>query len=474
MSSTPATLRPTRADVVLALLLAALLTGRAWATGGLCAAPGGEVYGHAWVQWWTSLGWPAWPTGTDLAVGTRAWPVIDPLPTWLLGGLARVVGPAVAWNTGATVAVVVAALGGSALARSVGGVPAVGAIGVAMAPIWLGSLTSGLTEDYAVGGVAYALAAARAGRWKAAGAVAGGLAWCGLYLAWFAGLGLAVLAVRRWRAWRSIGAGAGVAVALAAPAGWAFHARLGHAPAPVQAHEEPLWRVNPWHGADLASFGAPGKVDVGDAVVRQHPAYLGWAAVGLAGAGADPAGVLGVLAAAAVAVGPTPSWEGHPLGLDNPVLRVFELVPLAPNLRHHARFLLLGNLALVGMASRGARRFPRFAPALMAAETAWASPANVPLPVTPAGSPAVYAALAELPDAPVVVLGEPNPQRPLYDQRAHGRRLRLDPNRPGGLAVRPQDLVVGFGDAEPPGRGAPALEVDGARVWLPVVSPAPR
>ena len=83
--------RPT--DLVLGLALAAGLAGPAAVRGDLVGSPRAETYGHAWVQAWTAAQWPAWPTGTALAEGTAHRNVIDPVPTWIAGGLARAVDP---------------------------------------------------------------------------------------------------------------------------------------------------------------------------------------------------------------------------------------------------------------------------------------------------------------------------------------------------------------------------------------------
>src|SRR5438128_339720 len=134
-----------RSDALIGLLLALLLVAPAAAQGRMAGSPGAEVYGHAWVQWWAAAQWPAWPTGTPLDEGTTSWPVIDPLLTWLIAGASHIVGATAAWNLGTACAVVLASVGGGALARAMGGAGPVGAVGLATAPIFLGSLTSGLT-----------------------------------------------------------------------------------------------------------------------------------------------------------------------------------------------------------------------------------------------------------------------------------------------------------------------------------------
>ncbi len=486
-----------RADLLVGVAIATLLVGPAAARGGLAGSAGAEVYGHAWVQAWASASWPAWPTGTSLAEGATAWAVIDPLPTWLVAGLARVVGATAAWNAWVAVGVVLAAAGGGAFARALGGSGPVGAIGVATMPIFLGSLTSGLTEDYALGLVALALAALLRDRRALGAALLGASAWCGLYLAWLGGLAALAIGLARLRKApaRWILAGV-VAAAVAAPAALPFRDRLGgvgHRAGTFQPRPEPRWRLDPWRGADLASFVAPGKVDVEGAFVREHPVYLGYTTLGLAALGGWHPAWLGVLACAAVAPGESLSVAGQPLGVDNPAIAAFRLLPFAERFNHHARVMLLGQLVLVGLAARGfARRRgwvfgllgqgglrpPRNAPPVAAsreaaegtgaapdrldvlvalvllAETAALSPARVPLPTASTTTPAIYAALSTFPaELPVVVVGAAgpgvHPQKVFFDQRAHGRRLLHNPNRPTDGRPRDGAVVVALGDAVP-------------------------
>ena len=117
----------------------------------LLAWAGGEVYGHAWVQWWHGLALPGWPSGTDLARGTEVWPVIDPLTTGLAALLGRLVGWTVAWNGVLLGSVALAFVGGAVLARRYDGDPLVGGTVLALGPVFLGSLASGLTEDFSLG-----------------------------------------------------------------------------------------------------------------------------------------------------------------------------------------------------------------------------------------------------------------------------------------------------------------------------------
>ncbi|MFN7143040.1 MAG: hypothetical protein ACK4YP_04640 [Myxococcota bacterium] len=515
----------TAADLLVGVVLAAVLVGPAAVSGGLAGSGGAEVYGHAWVQAWAAEAWPAWPAGTALAEGAADWAVIDPLPTWIVAGLARVVGATAAWNAWAAAGVVLVAVGGGAFTRALGGVGIVGAVGVATMPIFLGSLTSGLTEDYALGLVALALAALLRDRRVLGGVLLGASAWCGLYLAWLGGLAAAAIGLRRLRSrpgrWLLAGL---VATAIALPATLPFRERLagtGHRSGTFVPRHEPLWRLDPWRGADLASFLAPGKVEVGDAFVREHPVYLGYTTLGLAALGGAHPAWLGVLACAAVAPGEHLSWAGTPLGVANPAMHVFRALPFAERFNHHARVMLLGQLILVGLAARGTGRIvgrfsggrggdhasawgrepaepqacgtvrpPRNAPPVATrwiagvggaaavgifAETALLSPARVPLPTAPTDTPAIYAALSAFPaDLPVVVVGAAgpgvHPQRVFFDQRAHGRRLLHNPNRPAdGRPVRGA-IVVALGDAVPrvtAQRGPPDVTAADGAAWGP-------
>lgn len=473
--------RPWAAELALGLAAAAVLVGPAWWRGEPVGSAGAEAPGHLWVQAWAAAGWPTWPTGTDLVSGAGRWPVIDPLPTWLAAGAARLVGPTAAWNGLWSGWVVLAAVGGGALARAAGGVGLVGAAGLAFAPIWLGSLASGLTEDGAIGLLAVALALLVSGRPRAGGAALGVLAWCGLYLAWLGAAAALVVGLARARRdgmarWV---VGAIVAGALAAPAALPFAARLGgdsHRSGSPPVVDEPRWRVNPVRRADLAAFVAPGAEPAGPG--REHPTYVGWAPIALAAADLHPA-LGGAALLAGVALDRPVFVAGRPRLEENPVAAAFDALPLADRFNHRARVWLLGQLVVVVVAARGANRLGRWAPAAAAVvvgEVVLVSPARVPLPGVPAGSPEVYAALAELPDGPVAVEGAVgpgvNPQRVLYDQRAHGRRLLVDPNRPGPAAECRGCVVVALGAAArlrtEARLGPPTLRTgDDAAWWVP-------
>ena len=471
--------------IAIGLVLAGLITGPALWQGGYVGSPGAEVYGHAWVQAWAADAWPAWPTGTSLAAGAASWPILDGLPTWLAAGLAQVVGLRAAWNLLIAAGVVLAAFGGARLASAAGGAPLFGAVAVPLMPSWLGSITSGLTEDLGIGLLALAVAAGIEGRWVRAGILAGLLAFCGLYLAWFAGMALAVLGARALVQsrdhWRGKLGGAFFAGVLVSAAAAPFASQLGE-PTPARPRAptaEPLWALNPWRGADVASFVAVGKVDTDEAVVREHPTYLGYSTIILAVVGGGPAGWAAVAGCGLASMGDEVSVAGKPTGLHNPVASVLHMIPMGDRFRNHARIMLLGQLVLVTMAARGAARLARnrrslagVAAAVVVAEVILASPGRAPAPVTLADSPAIYAELSNAPAGlPVRVVGAQNPQAPLFDQRAHGRILRNGPNRPDPGRPRPdEEIVVAFGEAVARLQGElgpPDATVADAAAWWP-------
>lgn len=508
---------------LIGLGLALVLIGPAAISGEMVGSPMAETYGHAWVRWWIALEWPAWSQATSLVDGARSWPVIDPLPTWIFGGVAQIVGDNWAWNLSAATGIVVTAVGGGALSKSLGGSPIFGAVISPLMPIYVGSMHSGLTEDHFLGFVGLSLAAGGEKRWIAAGLWAGISAWCGLYLGWFAGVGLAVLAGFRaarwlWQAvrknrniafwnegfggWRTAGTpviGLVLAAAISGAAAWPFAGQLeGAPPNRPPAGDEPLYALNPWRAADLASFLTPGSPTTDAAatdalVMRQHPTYLGGITLVLAAMGGWHPGGIAVVALAAASLGDEISLQGIPTGAVNPAISVLRLIPMGDKFRNHARLMLIGQLILVALASRGAQKLAfrigkdpvrnlhagtALATFVVVAETVLLSPARLPLATTPTDAPAIY---ANIPTGaqPMWVLGERNPQKPLFDQRFHRHPLLNNPNRPSGARANAgTEIIVVFQPAIPDSYappppdwlgtlGTPDAAFSDARAWWP-------
>jgi len=423
----------------------------------LLGAEGSEVYGHTWVWWWHGEALPGWPAGTDLAQGADPWPVIDPLPTALGGLLGQLLGHTLAWNLMAILGIAGAFAGGAFLARRCGGEPLVGGVVLALGPIVLGSFGSGLTEDWAIGLVAIALAFLVSGPAWVAGLLLGLTSWCGLYLA--LGGALAALVLGAWRiatdraSWTSVVTAGALALVLTLPALALQGERIdgeGHRSGAYHEQVEPMWRLNPWKGSDLASFVTPGRVDVGDALLRRHPTYLGLSVLILAAMARRSRWWVVLVGAGALALGERLRFMGDPLGVANPAVTLFRLLPGVDLVNHHGRLFLVGQIALAVLAATGARRLgrARVAAAVVALELALFSPQGVPLPTTPATIDPLFHALPG--EGPVLVIPVAGPgvahQRPLYEQRAHGRRLVLAPNRPGltpGVASSALGLWLG-------------------------------
>lgn len=446
------------------------------APGRIVGSPGAELWGHLWVQGWHAAALPGWPTDTEgLLLRPGPWPVIDPLPTVIaallgrFGGALGLDGAALGYNGVVLIGLLMAFLGGAALAQRLGGAPLLGGLAVAWSPAFMGGLCSGLTEDLGLGLLCFGLAALGRPGWRSslgAGLALGLLPSAGLLQAW---AGAVLLLLVGWGALRPgasrrsfVGSGL-MAVVLAAPVAWPHLDRLGglgHRSGAPPLGVEPLWALNPWRGADLASLLRPGAVDWGDALVRVHPGYLGLSVVVLAafagGAALRRWGPATALLIGA-ALGPTLCWMGQPTGLANPVAALLGLAPLAGLVNHHGRLLPVAAVGLAALASVGAARLSAGRPsrqwaliALVAVDLGLASPLPLPLPTAVAPPSAIAAALDGLPSGPLLVLPAAgpgvHPQRPLADQPRHGRVLALDPNRPGlvpGLFSAEQAAALG-------------------------------
>jgi hypothetical protein len=482
---------------------------RAWITGivlgfvvtlpafwqrGLVGSAGAEVYGHAWVAGFVAEHWPALPSATDRLDPRRdvAWTVIDPLVTWTIAGLSRIVGLVTAWDLAAWAAVATAFAGGAYLARRTGGHWLIGGAIVALGPCLGAALASGLSEDWAIGVVAAALGlvAALDGRKEAvaAGILLGLCAWLGLYLALGAAIGAIVLGaarVRETRRWREMALAAAIAAILAVPMALRQGRRItgeGHRFGAPQLSVEPNWAFNPRRGDDLASFvvpwpwapedpGRPGTTPL----IRLHPAYLGLVPLGLAAMGRRRRDLALLAVSAGLATGPTLAAFGHPLAV-NPFVWALSRVPVFDLVNHWGRLLVPGQLALAAMAARGRGR-PDVLAGLVAADAVLLSPAPWPVSVADAEVPGIYREIGGLSPGGLVVAPAAGPgvafQRILYRTLAQDRPVAIDPDRPGyawadgtGLA----DALRGLDAADPPdpdlARSVAAIREAGGAVLL--------
>ena len=139
---------------------------------------------------------------------------------------------------------------------------------------------------------------------------------------------------------------------------------------------------------------------------------------------------------------------GEATGLFNPAHHGLNALPFFDRINHAGRVMIIGHLALIVLASRGAGRIgnSRAIAALLSIELLMFGPGLVPLPTTAAGISEVFSELGDE-DGRVLVLplSGPglHPQQALYEQRAHALlQLRL-------LRIRQLPLLVAH--------GAPAL-----------------
>ena len=452
------------------LLIAVLLCLPGFLHGTLIGSAGAEVYGHAWLHQLAISSWPLLPRVEDWALcGDR--PVIDPISTWIFAGLGHWIGGVLSWNLRILLGLWLVGIGGGRFVEAFSGNSRsflLGSLAMVAAPIFLGSLTSGLTEDVFWGMVLLGWADLLEGRLLRGTLWLGGSAFCGLYLGWMGGMGALLLGLwslnqnrAAWKSW----AGAGILLlALGGLAAWPHAGRLSQSDPthPFLPQPEPFWMLNPWHGVDLASFLAPGKPLLNGALLREHPSYLGVLLLGLAFYGGwHPLWILWMLLLA-VSLGPFLCWKGIPLGMENPLLPLFQTLPFASHWHHYGRVLLAGQTLLTGLASRGflkiSYKIPtikHWLPLMVVFELLFLSPARFPLPETAVSSPDIYEHLDLLPEGSVLVLGAAgpgiHPQKVFFDQSAHHRKLLHDPDLPRPLKKIPsQTVVVVLGTSEDP------------------------
>jgi hypothetical protein len=214
---------------------------------------------------------------------------------------------------------------------------------------------------------------------------------------------------------------------------------------------------------------------MGDAIMRTHPGYLGLSVLGVAAfAGRSRLWfVFAVLGAASL--GSTIQFAGTDTTIPNPVAWVLSSLPMGGLVKHHGRLLLVATVALAPLAGLGARRLGAWVGGVIVIDLLLLAPLSAQLPVADPSPPDVVAQLDSLPEGPLLVLplAGPgvHPQRALFDQRIHGRQLRLAPNMPGTLIGPLRDSETGkwlatLGLPRPAPPPAEAPEFPGVSVLL--------
>jgi hypothetical protein len=183
----------------------------------------------------------------------------------------------------------------------------------------------------------------------------------------------------------------------------------------------------------VLSLLVPGRLPL-ESIDRIHPGYLGLAVVALAVLGWRHRLAAVAVVLVIVALGHRVCVGGTGVA-PNPVFDVVELLPFSSALHDPARGLVVAAVPMAALAARGAVRIGRIAAPLVAAELLLVAPLALPLPVAESRPKDISIAIATLSEGPVLVIPAGGPGqnflRPLIDQRAHGRKLLLDPERPG-------------------------------------------
>ena len=405
--------------------------------GELVGYEGGEVYGHAWMHWWRGAAFPQWPKGTMLALGMKDAPPIDPLAVIFSSCMG---GGAFGYNMWIWCSLFLAALGGGVLSNKMGGSFFFGAILLAWSPPFLGSLSSGLSEDGGLGLVALAVAYAYGENtsWWKSGLFLGLSFWSGLVLGWLGGMLCVLLMWLQGRRHISFWLKTFVlAFFLSLPILWPHLARIGghgHRTGEVLYEVEPLWQVNPWKQLDLASIISWGRVSLDDALVRTHPGYVGIGVWLLALYRKQWTWLLCIVLFLGLALSDTIRFAGSPTEIGNPIAWLWHQLPFADQFNHHGRAMLIVSVLMVAATAHSFRWWS----VLLIGEVFAFSPISVILPTTKSVDSTALLQLKESTvTGRVIHLPAFGPnisfQRPLWIQHIHQKPLYLNPNMPNLL-----------------------------------------
>ena len=471
--------------VLFAFGLAALVIGPSLSGGALVGHPTLDVWAHAWgADWFVSellqgrLPWTV--SGAAHGVHRELW-YIDPLGA-LVGAAGRILaGPVHGWNLQLAFQVAVAAAGGVAWGRSLGGRGWLAGAALASAPFLQGELWNGVSESCWVGLVAFAGALA-ARRSPAAGLWVGLAAVATPYLAVSAGLLVACVGLmggtpagRRaggrgpgrplGRAALGVGA-AGLALVVAAPhlsllmdslvSPESFVMRpLSHGgfnPAVLRSNAtDPLALIHPG-----GFWSVPFEGDRWSVAWRRTP-YLGLTLLALAPLAVRPwrrqralawLGIPALLGAVA-ALGPflwhDGAWVETAAGghWRLPMWWVSGVSPVSFD--HPMRFVVLPVVVLAGLADAAAGRLGLILVPLVLAEHLLWAPSSWPIAAADAALPAVYGALPAdglgVVDLPAEAGTGNRTNAYLFWQRLHGRPVPYG-NKVGAMGVPVPNAAV--------------------------------
>lgn len=454
----------TRRDVLIGILLgmgmACVVFGPSWWQGGFVGDPGIDVWSHVWGMAWFAealtdgrLPWEV--QGLRHPEGGVLW-YIDLIGATLATPAMALGAHVFGYNAVLWVQVVLASVGGRAWEQARGGPGLYAPLALACTPFMVCTWSNGVVEAGWVGLVALAAAAAEresrwAGPWLGACFVA--TPYLGISASVLVGVSLALRG--RWRllAW-TWGVGAVVALPVAWGLAQAFEDPRTLAIKPPPGPRWPTWRIN---GVDPRALVVPGdfwsvRIEGDGAPPFRRTPYLGWVTLVAAGVAwgrrrAHALWGVPVVVGVVLALGPVLFWSGdfarwpataEPIWL--PFGWIWSLTGVGMD--HPLRFVVMAQVALVGVAAVACRGRPRWSFALgvlTVVESLAVAPTVWPLPTSPAELPSVY---AELPpdglgviDLPADRGGTMETSRYLYWHALHGRPVPYG-NKVSGSLLR--------------------------------------
>lgn len=452
--------------------------------------PGNDVWNHLWGHWWVGheLSQGYWPLRTALIQHPRGGTLyyIDTVQGLLFAPFTLLFGAEVGYNLTVLFGLSLAGFGAWLLARRVTGDPIAAGLALVVyeaSPHLLGQSYNGISETVCAGWLPLSLwalvelldrpTAARALRLGLLGGMTMLTSWYYGILAGLAGVLLLLWTALRRRAWvpwpRLLPLAAlsgGVALAMVLPMLFVFRLSMAAEDAVVTRDPDFVLKSLLYHNVtDIAAFFLPSdrpspdlKALYGEELVIII--YLGWLAIGLSLVALVAGRRLRTLSAWLVlalvfflfSLGPYLNVGGDYLTLFGqrvplPFLALFRAFPLFDRISHPFRFVTGVGLVLALGAALGARHLLRhqgplrraaltgLLGLLVLAETAWLSPARLPVDHSLARIPAPYAAMRQDPVPGAVLdlpMALPNLERAIYVwyQSSHQRPIPWGLNDP--------------------------------------------
>lgn len=399
-----------------------------------------EVYGHVWnYDWRLSEGF----RGTNRTVGTENFPVIDWIPSIFIGMMSWGVSLEASYNLWIITTLFALGLSVVYLVQNEGGHVLSAVVVTSISPILWGAINSGLVEDWGLALVVLIWLLFQREKYVLVGVILGITAYMGLLHAWMAGVLLMGWMIIHRSNWRDVGRVLMTSTVMIMPLIWMHWERLtsiGHRNLHrLRDYQEPFWMLNPWHHTDLASLLWSQPVTFQEAIIRLHPAYLGWTVllVAVYSRAWKWLGLVGFCICASL--GPTIYWMGSSTEISNPIVWLLSWIPGAGLVNHHGRWMLLSLLGLSVSVSIGMQRL-RYRPIILTMivlEYLFLSPMGIPfMGFSQLDSQVLVDTKDVLMPAETRLLRLPirGPnvlfQEALYEQTIHQQPIWLSPNRP--------------------------------------------